>query len=308
MIILGISPWILGGGFVHSEELQIELQKKEKKYTLSVCAFFKNEGEYLKEWVEYHRLIGVDHFYLYNHSSLDHSSEVLAPYIQRGIVSLIYWPNFLPEHLAKDPTTFALSTRLPAYENGAKYAALNETEWLILLEVDEFIVPVVDRSIKNVLKKYEDHSGVLFEVQHFCASRKNSHVGNKLVIESLQLIEPEEECIQNELEKVIFRPEDYGYFTWPPYKHCFFEGKTVEQAKAGEFRINKYHNRPKGTLHFGRIRRKLYMDNRQLTKEESLGLLQIGYEIEDQERAIFRFVPELKRRMGLETGWYTDRS
>ncbi|KIC71464.1 hypothetical protein DB44_DM00010, partial [Candidatus Protochlamydia amoebophila] len=31
-------------------------------YDLSVCAIFKNEAPYLKEWIEYHRLIGVKHF------------------------------------------------------------------------------------------------------------------------------------------------------------------------------------------------------------------------------------------------------
>ena len=38
----------------------------EKKYKLSICAIFKNEANYLKEWIEYHRMVGVEHFYLYN--------------------------------------------------------------------------------------------------------------------------------------------------------------------------------------------------------------------------------------------------
>ena len=42
--------------------------KKQKKYTVAVCAIFKNEGIFLKEWLEYHLLIGVEHFYLYNKS------------------------------------------------------------------------------------------------------------------------------------------------------------------------------------------------------------------------------------------------
>ena len=34
-----------------------ELKKTVKKYNLSVCALFKNEAGYLKEWIEYHKLI-----------------------------------------------------------------------------------------------------------------------------------------------------------------------------------------------------------------------------------------------------------
>lgn len=36
----------------------------DKLYYLSVCAIFKNEGPILKEWIEYHLLVGVDHFFL----------------------------------------------------------------------------------------------------------------------------------------------------------------------------------------------------------------------------------------------------
>jgi hypothetical protein len=34
-------------------------------YTLAACAVFWNEKPYLFEWVVYHYLIGVQHFYLY---------------------------------------------------------------------------------------------------------------------------------------------------------------------------------------------------------------------------------------------------
>jgi hypothetical protein len=41
----------------------------------------------------------------------------------------------------------------------------------------------------------------------------------------------------------------------------------------------------------------LQIDNRLLTEEEIATLLEEGYEIEDQERAIFSFVPALLERM-----------
>ena len=34
---------------------------ERKKYYSTICAIFKNEGTYLKEWVEYNKLIGIDH-------------------------------------------------------------------------------------------------------------------------------------------------------------------------------------------------------------------------------------------------------
>ena len=38
-------------------------------YDLSVCAIFKDEASYLKEWIEYHKLVGVQHFYLYENEN-----------------------------------------------------------------------------------------------------------------------------------------------------------------------------------------------------------------------------------------------
>ncbi len=58
----------------------------------AVCAIFKNESVFLKEWLEYHLLIGVEHFYLYNNFSEDNYQDILAPYIEKGQVTLTEWP------------------------------------------------------------------------------------------------------------------------------------------------------------------------------------------------------------------------
>ena len=33
---------------------------------LSICAIYRDEAPYLVEWIEFHRLVGVEHFYLYD--------------------------------------------------------------------------------------------------------------------------------------------------------------------------------------------------------------------------------------------------
>jgi hypothetical protein len=66
-----------------------QIDQKEYKYDLAICAIFQDEAPYLKEWIEFHRLVGVEHFYLYNHRSRDHYQEVLKPYILSGLVELI---------------------------------------------------------------------------------------------------------------------------------------------------------------------------------------------------------------------------
>jgi len=46
-------------------------QRSEKKFHVSICAIFKNEAPYLREWIEFHRIVGIDHFYMYNNRSDD---------------------------------------------------------------------------------------------------------------------------------------------------------------------------------------------------------------------------------------------
>ena len=59
---------------------------KNFKHELGLCLIIKNEGDYIKEWIDYHRLIGVDIFYIFDNESTDNTLDILKPYIEEGIV------------------------------------------------------------------------------------------------------------------------------------------------------------------------------------------------------------------------------
>ena len=67
--------------------------KRKMKYRISLCLIFKNEAPFLKEWLDYHLAIGIDHFYLYNNNSDDNYMVIVKPYVDKGIVTLIEWPE-----------------------------------------------------------------------------------------------------------------------------------------------------------------------------------------------------------------------
>lgn len=56
------------------------------KGAFGVVTLFRNEGPYLVEWIEYHRLVGVDRFWLYDNGSTDDGPRRLQPYIAKGVV------------------------------------------------------------------------------------------------------------------------------------------------------------------------------------------------------------------------------
>ena len=141
---------------------------KEYKDIVSLCGIFKNEGKYLEEWIQYHLVVGIDHFYLYNNNSDDNYLQVLEPYIENGIVDLIEWPY---DH-----------AQMKAYEDCySKHK--NDTNWLTFIDVDEFICPIADDNIKSWLKSYKNYPGVAVYWKQFGSNGKLKHNYDQLVIE-----------------------------------------------------------------------------------------------------------------------------
>jgi hypothetical protein len=67
---------------------------------LAMAAIVKNEGRYLREWIEFHRLMGVEHFYIYDNGSTDNTPEILEPYVRTGLVTATAWPGQVQQLLA----------------------------------------------------------------------------------------------------------------------------------------------------------------------------------------------------------------
>lgn len=114
--------------------------KRRCAYSLSVCSIFKNEAPYLREWIEYHLIVGVEHFYLYNNNSEDNFEEVLRPYIEKGLVTLTDWPEY--------------PGQVKAYRHWYDNYRF-DSNWVALIDLDEFICPRSDNNINDFLKKYK---------------------------------------------------------------------------------------------------------------------------------------------------------
>ena len=143
-------------------------QRESKKYYISVCAIFKNEARFLKEWLMYYQVIGVDHVYLYNNNSDDNYQEVLQPFIESGYVTLTQWPG---AHI-----------QMEAYADCYnRFKA--ETTWLSFLDMDEFLCPLKEYDIKDFLKRYEGYPGLMIYWQMFGTNGQLDHDWSRLVTE-----------------------------------------------------------------------------------------------------------------------------
>jgi Glycosyltransferase family 92 len=128
------------------------------EYQVSICAIFQNEANYLKEWIDYHHKIGVEHFYLYNNDSLDNPEAVLQPYIDEGIVTLTHWHS-VPEEM--DFWHFSFYVQTGAYKDAIERSK-HRTKWLAILDTDEFILPL-SCTLNELLHTYRNHYAIALQ-------------------------------------------------------------------------------------------------------------------------------------------------
>lgn len=148
-------------------ELRVVRNTITYPYQLSVCALFQDEASLLKDWIDYHKAMGVEHFWLYNNSSTDNYLEVLQPYIAEGTVELFDWPT--PTNTPDGIRSYC-DRQITIY-NDALRLARNQTKWLAFIDIDEFVVPVQDRTILECLEsRYADVVGLGINWQKFGTS------------------------------------------------------------------------------------------------------------------------------------------
>jgi hypothetical protein len=120
------------------------IASKPTRY-LSVVATIKNEGRYLREWIEFQRLMGVEQVYLYDNGSTDNTHEVIATYVAEGFVITIPWMTFdVKAHAQLQSYAHALCNFGPQFQ------------WMAFIDLDEFLFPVTARNLVEVLSVYED--------------------------------------------------------------------------------------------------------------------------------------------------------
>lgn len=198
---------------------------------LSIVACFLNENDYLKEWLDFHILMGVNHFYLYNtgikeqylpnghkfyidkfvkedgyqmiteimESSkykliLENPTTILKPYIEKGIVTYIQWNKSFDQ--------------ADIYNHA--YRTYGKTSfWMAFLDIDEFLYPNNPKEdLKMILNTYYQYPLIAVHSLFF-GSSGNINKNNLPVIERFTFRADDKCPIKgyNDLTKIIVQPK-----------------------------------------------------------------------------------------------------
>jgi hypothetical protein len=112
---------------------------------LSICAVYRDEAPYLREWVELHRLVGVERFFLYDNGSVDEHLQELAPYVQAGLVTIHDWPRW--------------PAQIQAYDDCLKQHR-EDSRWVAFIDIDEFLFSPQGTPLPEILGEFEEFPGV----------------------------------------------------------------------------------------------------------------------------------------------------
>lgn len=106
----------------------------EKEHNVCACTMLWNQARFLKEWVMYHSYIGVERWFLYDNNSDDELEEVVSESLAQFNVTHHAWPWRKTQ------------------EAGFSHCALRAKpycEWVMFIDVDEFVYPAKYLDSKN---------------------------------------------------------------------------------------------------------------------------------------------------------------
>ena len=154
---------------------------------ICVVSVFKDEAPYLEEWIEFHRMLGVGGFVLYDNGSSDGSRALLAPYEAEGVVRVVDWRIFTD--LVRPQ---ALAHAHAVANHGARW------RWMAFIDVDEFLFPLEGGSLLAALAAYDDLPSLSLPWMNF---GPDGHVEK-----------PPGLVIENYRERAVypFRPDQYS--------------------------------------------------------------------------------------------------
>ncbi|WP_419023374.1 glycosyltransferase family 92 protein [Holdemanella sp.] len=122
-----------------SKSIRNDIQADKLKtfpHELALVAIAKNEGMYLKEWIDYYLLMGVTKIYLYDNESSDCTANVVKPYVENGTLDYILWPGE--------------KMQIPCYNDAIKRFK-DTARYFIVVDCDEFIQPIISKGILEIV-------------------------------------------------------------------------------------------------------------------------------------------------------------
>ena len=173
---------------------------------LSLCLICKDENDYLPEWLDYHILMGVERFYIYDNESQVSLRESLHDYIARGWVVVV--------------DIAGSGRQLQAYDHCLQTFG-ERTKWLGFIDTDEFLVAKTNLDLKDLLRDYEAYGGLAVSSLFFGSNGQKTRPAAGQIASYTQRVY--QDFKEFELMKCIVQPENV-FLPNSPHDFLFNDG------------------------------------------------------------------------------------
>ena len=259
---------------------------------LGITAIAKNESPYIKEWIEFHKLVGVEKFFIYNNDdNSDTLKTILAKYIESGEVEYKHIPGRFKQ--------------CQSYRDSIM-CNRNKVAYMAFIDIDEFITPISYDSIPQfllALEKKINHKfdavginwlmhgfnaravkpdGLVIENYKRCSldTNENKHIKSIVNLQSVITADNPHYCIHKLGSKIVNSKGDeiIGPFNTPP----ILEDIVVNHYWSKSYQeYSEKINRGRADIDTKRVI--LPFDPEYLSK--------------DYDNSMDKFIPELKKLM-----------
>jgi hypothetical protein len=166
-------------------------QPTKKPITAAIGAIVKNEAPYLVEWYAYHRMLGFEHFTIYDNGSTDDTAAILAILAETGTVTTKSWTQ--PEA----PQFSAYADILAAMRGRA--------EWLLFADLDEFLILPRHKGVQDFLGWHRGASAIALNWAMFGSGGQSRYDPRPVTARFTQ--RAERDFVTNRHAKTMVRPE-----------------------------------------------------------------------------------------------------
>ncbi len=203
----------------------------EYKNKLAFVAIIKNEVPYIREWILFHKMVGVDKFYIYDNDSIDNLYDEIKDFIDAGLVEYIKFPGMALQNLA-----YTIAAH--KYKRECKYMGF--------IDCDEFVHPVNCDNLCDILDQTigENIGGIAINWRMY----GSNHLYNKpdgLVIENY-VLRAKDDFEPNKHIKTICNPRTIFLFKnphYPIYKKGYYSVSENGDKVEGPFNVGGTVNR-----------------------------------------------------------------
>ncbi|KAG2491927.1 hypothetical protein HYH03_009662 [Edaphochlamys debaryana] len=206
-------------GLLNWKNIVVGSQLENDSY-LAICACVRDElKENLQEWVEYHALLGVGRFMLFDYNSSQPVFTSLEPYVRSGLVDVFFHSS---HHHAG--AGYPQSSQAFAYEQCIRMGKMRHT-WMAFIDADEYIFVKGNDcpSLPAILPQYESFGALGLNWVFFASSGHKTRPAAGNLMSYTQCL-PRTHGACTHVKSIVNMRYVFG-LNWSPHHFTLSEGK-----------------------------------------------------------------------------------